>query len=90
MFIGLAVFTIQDSIGPPVVIKFFFWNLETSFIYTILVSFGPGILVILLLWISRGIRTLFRVKNLKKEIEISERQVKQPVEISKLPEAPES
>ncbi len=90
VFIGVAVFTIQNSTAPPVVIKFLFWNLQTSLIYTILASFGSGILAILLLWIPRGIRTPFRVKNLKKEIEILERQVKQPVEISKPAEALQS
>jgi uncharacterized integral membrane protein len=83
VFIAVAVFMIQNSTAPPVVIKFLFWNLETSLIYTILASFGSGILAILLLWIPRGIRASFRVRNLKKEIGILERQMKQPVEASK-------
>jgi uncharacterized integral membrane protein len=90
VFIGVAVFTIQNSTASPVVMKFLFWNLETSLIYTILVSFGSGILVILLLWIPRGIRASFRVRNLKKEIGILERQVKQPLEVSKPTETPQS
>jgi uncharacterized integral membrane protein len=90
VFIGVALFTIQNSTAPRVVMKFLFWNLETSLIYTILASFGSGILATLLLWIPRGIRASFRVRNLKKEIEILERQMKQPVEASKPPEAPQS
>ena len=90
LFIGVAAFTIQNSTAPPVVMKFLFWNLETSLIYSILASFGSGVLAILLLWIPRGIRASFRVKNLKKEIEILNRQMKQPVEASKLPEAAQS
>ena len=90
LFIGVGVFTIQNSTAPPVVMKLLFWNLETSLIYTILASFGSGILAILLLWIPRGIRASFRVKHLKKEIEILERQIKQPAEASKPPEAPQS
>jgi len=89
VFIGVAVFTIQNSTAPPVVMKFLFWNLETSLIYTILVSFGSGILVILLLWIPRGIRASFRVRNLKKEIEILERQMKPQGEASKPLENPQ-
>jgi uncharacterized integral membrane protein len=88
LFIGVAVFMIQNSTAPPVVMKFLFWNLETSLIYTILASFGSGILVILLLWIPRSIKASFRVKNLKREIEILEKQVKHPVETSKPPEEP--
>ncbi len=83
LFIGVAVFTIQNSTAPPVVMKFLFWNLETSLIYTILASFGSGILAILLLWIPRSIKASSRVKNLKKEIEIMEKQMKHPVEPSK-------
>ena len=90
VFIGVALFAIQNSTAPRVVMKFLFWNLETSLIYTILASFGSGILAILLLWIPRGIRASFRVKNLKKEIEILQKQIKQPVEASKPPEAPQS
>ena len=82
VFVGVAVFGIQNSTAPPVVMKFLFWNLETSLIYTILASFASGILVILLLWVPRSIRASFRVKNLTKEIEILEKEVKHPVEPS--------
>jgi len=89
VFIGVVVFTIQNSTVPPVVMKFLFWNLQTSLIYTILGSFGSGILFILLLWIPRSIKTSFRVRNLKKEIEILEKQMKHQVEASKPLEDPQ-
>ena len=34
--IGIAVFAIQNSNAPLVTIKFIFWKLETSLVYTIL------------------------------------------------------
>jgi uncharacterized integral membrane protein len=87
--IGVAIFTFQNSTAPPVVTKFLFWNFETSLIYTILISVGSGMLIILLLWIHRSIRASFRQRNLKKEIEILERQMKPQVEASKPPEDPQ-
>jgi len=87
--IGVAIFTIQNSTAPSVVMKFLFWNFETSLIYTILVSVGSGMLTILFLWIPRSIKASFREKNLKKEIEILERQIKHQVEASKPLENPQ-
>ena len=87
--IDVAIFAFQNSTAPPVVTKFLFWNFETSLIYTILASFGSGILAILLLWIPRSIKASFRVRNLKKEIEILEKQMKHQVEASKPPEEPQ-
>lgn len=72
--IGLAIFAIQNSTAPSVVMKFIIWKFETSLTYTILGSIGCGMLIILLLWIPRGIKTSFRVRNLKKRIEILERE----------------
>ena len=73
--IGVAVFTFQNSTAPPVVTRFLFWNLETSLIYTILVSVVSGMLIILPLWIRTSIRASSKLKNLKKEIEILQRQM---------------
>jgi uncharacterized integral membrane protein len=87
--IGVAIFTIQNSTAPSVVMKFLFWNFETSLIYTILVSVGSGMLTILFLWIPRSIKASFREKNLKKEIEILEQQMKHQVEASKPLENPQ-
>jgi uncharacterized integral membrane protein len=81
--IGVAIFTVQNSTAPSVVMKFLFWDFETSLIYTILVSVGSGMLIILFLWIPRSIKASFREKNLRKEIEILERQMKHQVEASK-------
>ncbi len=67
--IGMAIFAVQNSTAPPVVLKFFIWKFETSLIYSILGSIGLGILITLLFWIPRAIRTSFRTKKLHKEIE---------------------
>jgi len=65
--IGVAIFAFQNSTAPPVVTKFLFWKFETSLIYTILISIGSGMLIILLLWISRIIQALFHGNHLKQE-----------------------
>ncbi len=67
--IGIAIFAVQNSTAPAVVMKFLLWRFETSLIYTILVSFGLGILITLPFWIPRTIRASLRVKKLHKEIE---------------------
>jgi len=87
--IGVAILMVQNSTAPSVVIKFLFWNFETSLIYTILASVGSGMLIILFLWIPRGIKASFREKNLKKEIEVLERQMKPQGEASKPLENPQ-
>jgi hypothetical protein len=46
-------------------------------------------LIILFLWIPRSIKASFREKNLKKEIEILERQMKPQGEASKPLENPQ-
>ena len=60
MIILVAFFAIQNSGAPPVSIKFFLWKFETSLIYTILGSVGLGILLTLLFWIPREIRSSYR------------------------------
>jgi uncharacterized integral membrane protein len=67
--IGMAIFAVQNSTAPAVVMKFLIWRFETSMVYTILGSVGLGILITLLFWIPRAIRTSFRNKKLHKEIE---------------------
>jgi len=57
--IGVAIFAIQNSNAPLVMIKFLFWKYETSLIYTMLGSIGLGILIILFVWIPRAIRSSF-------------------------------
>jgi len=68
--IGVAIFAFQNSTAPPVVTKFLFWKFETSLIYTILISIGCGMFIILLLWISRIIQVLFHGNHLKQEMAI--------------------
>lgn len=65
--IGIAVFAIQNSNAPLVTIKFIFWQLETSLVYTILASIGLGVLITLLFWIPRAIRSSFRWKKTAEE-----------------------
>ena len=89
LVIGIAIFMVQNSTAPSVIMKFLLWNFETSLIYTILVSVGSGMLITLFLWIPRSIKASYRPKNLKKEIEILERQVKPQVEVSKPLENPQ-
>jgi uncharacterized integral membrane protein len=60
----VAVFTVQNSDAPPVLIKFLFWRFETSLIYTLLGSVGAGILITLFFWIPREIRASFRKPSL--------------------------
>lgn len=66
--IAVAIFAIQNSAAPLITIKFLIWKIETSLIYTILVSIGLGILLILLFWIPRSIRDSFRRRKLNREV----------------------
>ena len=81
LVIGVAIFMVQNSTAPPVMMKFLFWNVETSLIYTILVSVGSGMLIILFLWSRTSIKASFREKKLRKEI--LEGQMKHQGEASK-------
>ncbi len=60
--IGIAIFAVQNSSAPSVIIKFLIWKFETSLVYTILGSIVLGILLTLLFWISRALRGSFRPK----------------------------
>jgi len=62
--VGIAVFAVQNSNAPLVTIKFLIWKFETSLVYTILGSIGLGILITLLFWIPRAIRTSLRKEKL--------------------------
>ena len=83
LVIGIAIFMVQNSTAPSVVMKFLFWNFETSLIYTIVVSVGSGMLTILFLWIPRAIKASSRVRDLKKEIEFLGREMKHQIEANK-------
>ena len=67
MIIGIAIFAIQNSNPPAVTIKFLIWKFETSLVYTILGSIGLGILITLLSWIPRAIRTSIRKKKVPQD-----------------------
>jgi uncharacterized integral membrane protein len=80
--VGVAFFTVQNSTASPITMKFLFWKFETSLTYTILTSVGAGMLIIFLLWIPNYIRTAFRLKNLKKKIELLEDQMKERIGVA--------
>ena len=75
-----AIFAVQNSAAPPIVIKFLFWKWETSLIPMLLGAIGAGILIILLFWIPRTLRASFRVKALKKEMESLQTEAKRRLE----------
>jgi uncharacterized integral membrane protein len=60
--IGIAIFAVQNSSAPSVIIKFLIWKFETSLVYTILGSIVLGIVLSLLFWISRALRASLRPK----------------------------
>lgn len=68
IFIGVAIFSIQNSSAPQVIIKFLIWQFETSLVYTILGSIILGILITLFFWIPRAIQSSFQKRELKREI----------------------
>jgi len=69
LLVGVAFFAVQNSDASPVVMKFLFWRFETSLVYTVLGAVCLGILLTLLIWIPRGIRTSLRTKRLRREID---------------------
>ena len=64
VFMVIAIFAVQNSNAPPILIKFLFWKIETSLVYTILGSIVLGILLPLLYWIPRSIRASMGRRNL--------------------------
>jgi len=68
VIVAVAIFAIQNSGAPPVSIKLFLWNFETSLVYTILGSLGLGILLTLLFWVPREIRSSFRRSKSSQEL----------------------
>jgi uncharacterized integral membrane protein len=78
--VGIAFFTVQNSTASPVTMKFLFWQFDTSLTYTILGSVGAGMLIIFLLWIPTYIKASFRLRNLKKKIELLEGRMKEQIQ----------
>ena len=64
----VAIFAVQNSNAPPVMIKFLLWKFETSLVYTILGAIVLGILFTLSFWVGRAIHASIRKKELPKEI----------------------
>jgi uncharacterized integral membrane protein len=81
--IVLAIFAIQNSTAPTVMMRFLFWQFETSLVYAILGSIGSGMVIILLLWIPSAIKGSFRPKNLRKEIDALGREMDRQKEANK-------
>jgi uncharacterized integral membrane protein len=67
VIIVVAIFAVQNSGAPPVSIRFLLWRFETSLVYTIMGSVGSGILLTLLFWIPREIRSSFRKSRSSQE-----------------------
>jgi len=78
MAVGIAVFAIQNSSASLLTFKFLIWKFETSLIYALLGSAGVGILMILFLWIPRGVRSSVRSRESKKKIENLEKMLYGP------------
>ncbi len=83
IIIGIAIFAVQNSTAPPIAIKFLVWRFETSLIYTILGSFGTGILITLLFLVPKTIKTSLRSRELKREVKNLESALYQPASLAK-------
>jgi uncharacterized integral membrane protein len=79
--IGITIFAVQNSNAPPVMIKVFLWQFETSLIYTLLGSIGLGILITLFFWIPRAIRSSIRSRKLRQEIKNLETMLTKPASL---------
>ncbi len=66
ILVAIAIFAVQNSSAPPVIIKFLIWKFETSLVYTILGSVVLGIFLTLLLWTQRAIGTSLRKRELNR------------------------
>jgi uncharacterized integral membrane protein len=73
----VAVFAIQNSTLPLISVKLLLWQVETSPVYTVIGSLVAGVLVTVLLWIPYVIRESFRRRDLRKQIEVLQQQVRE-------------
>jgi uncharacterized integral membrane protein len=69
LLVGVAFFAVQNFDAAPVAIEFLFWRFETSLVHAVLGALCLGILLTLLIWIPRGVRTSLRTKRLRREID---------------------
>jgi len=81
VIVGIAIFAVQNSTAPSIVMKFLMWRFETSLIYTILGSIVLGILITLFFWIPRAIKTSIRSKELKREMKNLETVLHKPASL---------
>ncbi len=63
LVILVAVFAIQNSSAPPVMIKFLIWKFETSLVYTIFGAIVLGILLALSVWAGKAVHRSIRRKG---------------------------
>ena len=63
VILGIAIFAVQNSNAPPLIIKLLFWKFETSLVRTVLESIVLGIFFTLLFWIPLAIRTSIQKKT---------------------------
>jgi uncharacterized integral membrane protein len=68
IILGVAIFAVQNSDAPPVMVKLLLWKFETSLVYTVLGSIVLGIFFTLLFWIPWTIGASVRKKNQLKEM----------------------
>jgi uncharacterized integral membrane protein len=68
LVIIVAIFAVQNSNAPPVMIKFLIWKFESSLVYTILGAIVLGILLTLSFWIGKAIHASIRKEEFPKEI----------------------
>lgn len=68
LVIGIAIFAVQNSSAPPVMIKFLLWKFETSLVYSILGSIVFGMILTFLIWVQRALRASVRSKRADQKV----------------------
>ncbi len=68
LVIGIAIFAVQNSSAPPVIIKFLLWKFETSLVYSILGSIVFGMILTFLIWVQRALRASVRSKRADQKV----------------------
>ncbi len=87
MTISVAIFAIQNSTLPLITMKFLFWKLDTSPVYAMLGSLVAGMLIMLFIWLPHVLRSSFRRRDLRKEIEILHKSARREPEKTEPPPA---
>jgi putative membrane protein len=68
LVIGIAIFAVQNSSAPPVIIKFLLWKFETSLVYSILGSIVFGMILTFLIWVQRALWASVRSKRADQKV----------------------